>query len=315
MALEVCNNIAPQTKLRLIETPTNNFVLVTNVLPNEVDDKKDKEQALNISTAIENLSKSFTNKRLYKVRDFSLHGVNKYVDKKHVLSGSYIIYKKNTIEKCLSLDKSEFITEVLRYVDAPGVLNHNNVCDAECLFWLLFYGPLSFCQSETCFGHQVPKIKSAFPVLLPSVMYEKQDSYVTVYNLAETYVYCWYNNYDFNSDASINEKMKERIDCLILELKQKFMSDEVTLWAPCSRMCLFCTLYNQNRLSLDCAKNKIEYALYRPVIIKDCPYIHTTVAISHILPGSKSAQVFPVYDIGKLLSTLNIKDNKISILD
>ncbi|APZ76296.1 hypothetical protein MRV_0085 [Murid herpesvirus 3] len=312
-ALEVCNNVSPQTKLRLIETPTNNFVLVTNVLPTDNNENNQDYKKLNISSALNNLSNSFTEKKKYKIKEFSNQGVNKVLNSETLLSGSYIIYKKHALERALSLDKSDIIDDILKYIDTPGILSHNNVCDSECLFWMLFCGPQSFCQSDDCFGYQVSKFKTAFPVLLPPFMYEKQKTYTTIFNLAEAYVHTWYKDYDVKNDKFLNDKMKERIQQLLLELKHKFMDDDINLWGTTSQMCFFCTIYKQNKLSLDCAKSNCENSLFCPIILKDCTFIHTTVAVSHVLPGSRSAFFFPIYDINKLLNALEFKEGKVTI--
>ena len=94
-----------------------------------------------------------------------------------------------------------------------------------------------------------------------------------------------------------------------LRAKERICEEEIGNFPLAAQICLFCALYRQNRLCMEYAANNLSMSVFSPIILKDCTFMQTTVTITQILPGSKEAIIFPVYDIGKLLSALVFSEN------
>lgn len=313
MALNACEATSPVNRFRLIETPNENFLLVTNVLPRDTPDGGETSVVADLGDVTDDIFDELEVPSVASKRENSY--VPKSVDKiaydGTMIHGSYIVYNKQHLERALALDKTALINDVMRYVEAPGVLDHNNVCDVESLLWLLFCGPMSLCRSERCLGMDKDGISAPFPVLLPPLFYEPVSDYLTYINLAELYVYVWYRDYCFKDDngtrtsvnGSISETELERLEDTISAVRKRFDGRQVPIWSSSSRTCLFCTLYHQNRLCLDFATNDVSITSYNPILIKDSKCMVTNVTLGHVLPGQKSVSLFPVYNIGALLNT------------
>nr|CDI95430.1 GP95 [Caviid herpesvirus 2 str. CIDMTR] len=332
MALTVCEATAPHDKFRLIETPNQNFLLVTNVLPKEecfgenwrAGDGGGKGRPGTAATTSSSVSTG--NNVLRELsdtvpgdrgrpsrhnRDYALRDVATITYTGHLMSSTYVVYTKAHLERALSLDKRAFIQRILKHVDTPGLLDHNNVCDAEALLWMLYCGPMSFCQSDPCLGRDKTEYGGAFPALLPPIFYEPVTDYLAYMNLAELYVHVWYRSYEFKVEADatcveggLGQVTLGRARDTLRMVRDRFHDREVPLWPVASRTCLFCALYNQNRLCLDFAKTNASCTSYSPIVLKDCPGIVTNVTLSHALPGTGGATLFPVYNIGVLLKAL-----------
>lgn len=231
------------------------------------------------------------------------------------LGNSYIVYTREQLERSLSLNRRASVDEILKYADAPGLLTHHNVCDVEALLWLFYCGPRSFCQSDTCFGREHESYLAPFPALLPPFFYEPVTDHLTFINLAELYVYVWYKDYDGFKERGagrdgpalgddLGPATLQRIRDVLASVRARFDGREIPLWPSSSRTCLFCTLYNQNRLCLDFARNAAASTNYSPVVLKDCRFAVTNVTLSHVLPSSSNVTLFPVYNIGALAASL-----------
>ncbi|ANC96561.1 protein UL95 [macacine betaherpesvirus 9] len=313
-ALTVCQSAAPNTRLKLIETPTNNFMLVTNVIPTDLKKEK-KDSMLNIDTALDKLASSFKKpspKRASK--SYLLQNIMNTTTEGIALSGSYIIYTKKHIETAYLLDKTNFIQNILLYAETPGILGHVDVRDLECFLWLAFCGPMSFCKVDNCFGYSKNGYNAPFPVLFPPCIYEKEINHNSFFGLLQIYVLSMYK--DFNvEESNLKQKIKKRVTSVIMDLKsrEKFFEEEIASFHIAAQMCLFCAIYKQNRLCMEYAANNLKMAVFSPIILKDCSFVQTTVTITQILPGCKGAVIFPVYDIGKLLSALVFSENCVTL--
>ncbi|AFK83932.1 B95 [miniopterid betaherpesvirus 1] len=316
MALTVCEASAPGDRFRLIETPAESFLLVTNVLPKEVA----KTEAKIIKYASpRSVDDDFPGDDLNKACSSNACSYREYVPRSvtsisyagSLLANSYIVYTKTHLEKAMSLDKTAMVSDLLRYVDTPGILSHNNVSDVEALLWLLFCGPKSLCRAGRCLGcdddgHDVP-----FPILLPPMFYEPVTDYLTYINLAELYVYVWYKDYEFKTEeeaAYSGEGLRPvtlgRVNDTLSLIRARFTNREVPIWSTASQTCVLCALYQQNRLCLDFVKGNVPATSYSPIILKDCHCAVTNVTLSHVLPGDGSVTLFPIYNIGTLLTAL-----------
>lgn len=319
MALAACGATSPNDRFRLIETPNENFLLVTNVLPKENAPREDgtvSDRALDVTDAVlDEFSAVGTGSATRSPgsggRDYVLREAAGLSYDGHLLHCVYTVYRKEHLEKSLSADKRSMIEEVLRCVDTPGLLDHNNVCDVEALLWLLYCGPCSLCQSDRCLGYDKNDVKVPFPALLPPIFYESVTDHLTYVNIAELYVFVWYRNYDFGSECELGSGSGlggltlERARDTLNAVRARFADREVPLWSSCSRTCIFCALYQQNRLCLDFATGNVLSTSYGPIVLKDCRHVMTNVTLSHILPGQNSVTLFPIYDIGALLSALS----------
>lgn len=312
MALVACEAASPHDRFRLIETPNENFLLVTNALPRD----NGRRTALNnhvrsaddFFDAVEAVGSSSGRDRdgCYG-REYALRGVTRLTREGTLVGGAYIIYGRGHLEQALTLDKRDMIDRILRHVDTPGLLDQHNVCDVEALLWLLFCGPRSFCDSDRCLGYDKDGAGVPFPALLPPLFYEPVTDYLTYVNLAELYVHAWYRGYDFpadgdqGSDGLTHAVTLDRIKETLCLVRSRFDGREVPVWTEQSRVCLFCALYQQNRLCLDFANTEAFTTAYSPIVLKDCQCAVTDVVLSHVLPGRDTVTLFPVYNIGRLL--------------
>ncbi|AKT72683.1 Cy130 [Cynomolgus cytomegalovirus] len=322
MALVACEAVSPYDRFRLIETPDENFLLVTNVIPREPAEMPavGAEAERTFPTRHHDVLDGFSNLSVplpppCGVRDYALHNVDRLTYEGELVYGSYVLYRKNHVELSLSSNKAQYVETVLRNAYTPGLLDHHNVCDIEGLLYLLYCGPRSFCSRDTCFGRE--KHGCPFPALLPKLFYEPVRDYMTYMNLAELYVYVWYRGYDFPSasdsssggdDDELRLPLKavslDRLKEVLKAVRGRFVGREVPTWPASSRTCLLCALYSQNRLCLDLARDEAKTVHYSPIVIQDCPAAVTDVTLSHILPGQTAVTLFPVYHVGKLLDAL-----------
>ena len=301
-AFSVCSSAAPSARLRMIETPTQNFMFVTSVIPSGVPSGEKKTQ-LNIDAALDNLALSFANKKSKKMaRTYLLQNVS--------ISGTYILYTKKHIETSLMLDKTKLVKQILEYAETPNLLGYTDVRDLECLLWLVFCGPKSFCQSDSCFGYSKTGYNAAFPNLLPPYLYECGQNNGLFFGIVQAYVFSWYSDFDFSA-LEISERARRRIRSLLYDLKQKFSEQEISVLPVASQMCIFCALYKQNKLSLEYVSGDLKTSVFSPIIIKDCLCVQTTISTTQMLPGTKSSAIFPVYDLRKLLSALVISEGSV----
>lgn len=321
-ALVACEASSPHDRFRLVETYGGNFLLVTNALPGErsevgaspLSEVAAGDESMTVFDGLLRDCAFFREER----RSGLLSGVPVapgYASKAasalsydgKLLSGSYVVYTKEQLRRSLSPDKRNIVERILRYVDTPGILDHNNVQDVEALLWLLFCGPRSLCQNPTCFGRdrdcEVP-----YPVLLPPAFYDAVVDYGAYINLSELYVFVWYRDYDFSSEAvgcyELGPVAVDRVQKTLESVRARFSEKSVPVWPISSRTCVFCALYNQNRICLDHARNDVRVTAYSPIVIRDCREAASNVTLSHVLPGQRAASLFPVYDIGTLLRVL-----------
>lgn len=344
-ALVACEAASPRDRFRLVETVAGNFLLVTNALPRErsealgaatatavggdgvssagapeaMDDGRgvgERDEAgdpvsrdpfegllsLEPERTASGLAATVPSVPGYAARSASTLSYDG-----RLLSGSYVVYTKEQLRRSLSPDKRAIVERILRYVDAPGILDHNNVQDVEALLWLLFCGPQSVCQSPTCFGRD-RECEVSYPVLLPPVFYDSITDYAAYINLSELYVYVWYRDYDLSSEAAKRFELgaiaMDRVKKTLSSVCERFSERSVPVWPVSSRTCVFCALYNQNRVCLDLAKSDAAVTAYSPIVIRDCRDSAVNVTFSHVLPGNRVASLFPVYDIGALLRAL-----------
>nr|ARJ99429.1 U67 [Human betaherpesvirus 6] len=309
-AFSVCSSAAPSARLRMIETPTQNFMFVTSVIPSGVP-SGEKKTKLNIDAALDNLALSFANKKSKKMaRTYLLQNVSRTQDQQVAISGTYILYTKKHIETSLMLDKTKLVKQILEYAETPNLLGYTDVRDLECLLWLVFCGPKSFCQSDSCFGYSKTGYNAAFPNLLPPYLYECGQNNGLFFGIVQAYVFSWYSDFDFSA-LDISERARRRIRSLLYDLKQKFSEQEISVLPVASQMCIFCALYKQNKLSLEYVSGDLKTSVFSPIIIKDCLCVQTTISTTQMLPGTKSSAIFPVYDLRKLLSALVISEGSV----
>ncbi|AAF99184.1 pR95 [rat cytomegalovirus strain Maastricht] len=325
-ALVACEASSPHDRFRLVETAGGNFLLVTNALPGErsaaaaetraasSDPRSDRDDAFDgvfdefVAPERERLGGSGgLTSTVPSAPGYAARASAVLSYDGRLLSGSYVVYTKDQLRRSLSPDKRSIVERILRYVDTPGVLDHNNVTDAECLLWLLFCGPRSLCQNPTCFGCD-RQCEVPFPALLPPVFYEPVVDYAAYINLAELYVFVWYRDHEFSADSvacyDLGPVAVDRARRTVESVRARFSDKSVPVWPVSSRTCVFCALYNQNRLCLDLAKNDVAVTAYSPIVIRDCREAATNVTLSHVLPGQRAAALSPVYDIGVLLRVL-----------
>lgn len=316
-ALVACEASSPRDRFRLVETPAGNFLLVTNALPKERSENATESEEVastgekDVFDGLLSLDRERTGSGLTatvpSVPGYSIKSTSSLSYDGKMLSGSYIIYTKDHLKKSLSPDKRLIVERILRYVDTPGILDHHNVQDVETLLWLLFCGPQSLCQNPTCFGMD-RECEVPYPVLLPPVFYDPITDYAAYINLSELYTYVWYKDYDFLSETArcfeLGSVALDRVTKTLESVRNRFSEKNVPVWPISSRTCVFCALYNQNRVCLDLAKNNVNVTAYSPIIIKDCRDAATNVTLSHVLPGERATSLYPVYDIGILLRTL-----------
>lgn len=238
MALENCESDRDQFKL--IETPMNSFVLITNVLPEDgrpwVADLSGLVDMGDLNVFPENEKEDW------------LGRVDEYQDCLQsdavcgAVNGSrYLVYEELAWTRAISLDKDDALTEAMELMINPQNWKSGILVDPLPCFWMVFYGKNSFCESSDClyrFRFGVPG-----PILFPPHMYTPNDDMPSFILSMCNYFKYLYLGRDFLKDdyPGVPFDLARVRTCLVGADQLK--SEHTYL----SKLCLLCHLYRQNK--------------------------------------------------------------------
>lgn len=304
-AMEVCRTLSPNERFTFIKTPTNNFMLVTNVLPGMRTNIQEVEiNSAQTSTSLPS-TECFSPLHVYPSRPIYDCGTHSF------FCDTYSVYTRKEISLCISLNKAKHVKNMLAFVNTPGILEHASVSRPDILLWFLFASPLGFCERPNCLGYSIKGIWRPAPVLLSSYLYKSEVDLNTYFQIAEVYAYAWCKESDFEWTSDCFFPQKD-IESMCLELKTRYEEKCVPFFAAHSRICFFCALYLQNRLCLDSGKREESKIPLAPIIINDCVfnecYASTDVSVvaGHHTPGSDAVKLYPVYDLSKIINSIKV---------
>lgn len=301
-AVELCKTLSPNERFAFVEASDYNFLLVTNSLPcNRSIIELSVDEPL--STPLEEAENC---ESLLQYTHSEGSGVN-VISKEFLTCGAYHIYTPAEIGLSVSSDKTTVIEQVLREINTPGLLDHDDVTRVDVLLWLLFYGPLSRCSRKSCLGRESPKIRDTLPALLPPILCDVRENLKAFIHIAQAYVYTWYKNYKFKDQELDNtEFCQVDVNVLINELSVKYENKPIPVCDSGSRICFFCSVYLQNRVGLDAEKKGLRNIPVTPLVIDDPIFKEKLstknpfLAVGHIVPDSDSVRAYPIYDLTDL---------------
>lgn len=240
MALESCQAVKDQFKL--IETPINSFLLVTNVLP---DDSRPWERSCNHSLDFSNLRKDFDLGD--SPVDFSsvYPGPERREENEEVgkctYSDKYLVYQEIAWSRALTLNRDEVINEAMRLMSNPKNWTALVPEDPLPCFWMLFHGLKSFCESTECLYAR--RFGVPGPILFPPHIYTPAEDINSFVNSACKYFKELYSTADFTPSAYPHAPFELARAKACLKNLQGVDSGCSYL----SRLCLLCQIYRQNK--------------------------------------------------------------------
>lgn len=251
MALESCEPTGDQFKL--IETPINSFILITNVLPDDSrrwDERRaigwgEGEDETEVHATIFDLPEDDAEGG----DDVYPGGVGVYSDclsgdelETPVAGSPYLVFEEKAWIRALILNKDEILTEALELVMDSQNWRLPELIDPLPCFWMVFHGRRSFCESSDCLYRL--RFGVAGPVLFPAHMYCPSEDLASFVIGACRYFRCLYTGCDFSpSDyPGLPFDPRRAKECL-----RALEGLEPPSCAYLSRLCLLCHLYRQNR--------------------------------------------------------------------
>lgn len=258
-------------QFKLIESPMNSFLIVTNVLP---DDNVITDSAI----SYDNFDfKSITFPRLKRLQKLVTYKTQELITEEpptvnlpKQIPGPYITYEKSTWQKILDSDKNVIINEALELLSSP---NHWCFCqpvDPLPWLWLLFYGPNSFCCDANCL--YAKSFNCPGLILFPPIIYQPATDISSFMNLVCKYVCYLYQRQDL---SKLIGGMQIPFDRSRLEDVSTLMSEMNCDDIHVIKMCLLCILYKQNQTTyhnvehnqgciiLECAEEHINNCIGR----------------------------------------------------
>ncbi|AMA67389.1 protein UL95 [Vespertilionid gammaherpesvirus 1] len=293
MSIDLCEN--SQNQFKLIETPINSFLLVTNVMPND--------------------TRPWCS---YNPRGLDFNGINlPRLKKLNHMTGwntcektketapptdlkepvHYIVYDTWSWQRALKLNKTDIIQEAVSHMANPKNWEGIVMEDPLPLIWLLFYGKKSFCSARECIFYE--KFKHAGPVLWPPHMYKPANNVLSFMTNVCKYVKFLYGC-TFKSDDLLGDEIPVSQDRFVSALdKLKFVEDCGTY---VSQTCMLCALHRQNMMSLRQIDN-----VGGSIILGGSgkKYITSDIGTRRCLSLGDTV-LFPSYNIGLLLKDLDI---------
>ncbi|UNP64580.1 putative member of UL95 family [Marmot herpesvirus 1] len=275
-------------QFKLIETPINSFLLVTNVLPNDKHTVYNPVPKLDFSNI-----KLPRLQKLNRICGYELENEPQCFKMNVTIPKNMsLCYDSLTWKKALQLDKTDLIQTVMEQMSDPKNWIGEFTEDPFPLVWLLFYGPKSFCEMEDCL--YLKKMHRLGPILFPPSMYKPNEDISSFMNHLCYYVKVLYYNKDLDLPEIIAQVSRDRLFHAIAKLKA--LDDSC---AYISKKCLICHLYCQNEDVLN------------GVDISNCPilisgesgqYINDTVTIQRTCGGDTF--LVPLYNIDRMLEDL-----------
>lgn len=288
MAVGLCENMPGQFKL--VETPLNSFLLITNVLPN---DERPWISQNNSDIDFSHLRFDRLN-LLDEILSYSPKACNKKPLQKVELQCPYVIYEGDSWVKAMWLNKDALIQEIMAKISNPLDWNAVAIEDPLALIWVLFYGNNSFCSNEQCLYQKKFGIKG--PVLLPPEIYNMNDVQSLISIIAKC-VKCLYKSTKDVINPDLVPFSYQRINKALALLAQ--LEDCCYI----SKVCLLCALYQQNEIIMSHG-NGVGACLILGG--KGSTYINKLSSERFITVGD--GLILPSYNLTALIEDFNFED-------
>ncbi|AJG42959.1 hypothetical protein KM481_gp29 [Harp seal herpesvirus] len=293
LAMNLCESVPGQFKL--IETPINSFVMVTNVMPEDTRPwNTHNPQGLDFS--------GIHLPRLKKLNDFvhwphteqNITGDPIIEDKEPPCH--YLVYSSRSWLRALQMNKQSLIKDAIEKLAEPVTWKGLVTEDPLPLIWLLFYGQKSFCSSHECLYFKRFGFKG--PILFPPHIYSPDEDVLSFICSVCKYVKFLYGE-QFKEEMIHNcETPFDRERLVNAMLKLKFISDGGTY---ISQTCLLCSLYKQN-LTSACAIDNLHGCLILGGSGKK--YLAGQIKTKRCLDLGDSI-LFPSYNLTSLIDDLD----------
>ncbi|AAO12337.1 hypothetical protein KM546_gp30 [Porcine lymphotropic herpesvirus 3] len=277
-------------QFKLIESPINSFLIVTNISP-------DDDRSWDSTVSYDRLDfKSIHLPRLALLRQLVTYKQNDTTDKEEVrmtrnIHGPYITYDKSTWQKVLETDKTVIINEALELLSSPEQWLFCYPTDPLPWLWLLFYGPKSFCTDGNCLYAKF--FHNSGLILFPPIIYQPSTDISSFMNMVCKYVCVLYKNQDLSK--LIGDQVIP-FDRSRLENVQSLISDMNYNDIHVTKLCLLCALYKQNQTTY----HNVEHN--QGCIILECAekYINNSVGRTKCL-HTGDIVLWPSYNIAAIV--------------
>lgn len=235
MALELCETVPGQFKL--VETPLNSFLLVTNVVP---EDTRPWKSHLCDDLDFSNIALPKLHK-LSEVLTYAAGGEAQPHSPPPAppRCSPFVVYNTPEWQAALSVNKDALVVEAMEALSAPE--NWQGVVPEDPLacMWLLFYGKNSFCANPDCLF--LKTFHHTCPILLPPHLYRPKDDPGAFLRHLCQYVKFLYQN---------QQNPLGDLPCHLGEARIQRAMQNLELIAETeaylSQSCLICHLYKQN---------------------------------------------------------------------
>ncbi|ALE14746.1 ORF34 [Felid gammaherpesvirus 1] len=297
LAMSLCESVPGQFKL--IETPINSFVLVTNVMPEDTR-PWNSHNSKEIDFSNIHLPRL---KKLDELTHWDVHksSHNTTDPKTNPLDqeppSHYLVYSSNSWKRAILLDKQEVIKEALDKLALP--INWKGLVteDPYPLIWLLFYGQNSFCSNNECLFFKKFGYRGA--ILFPPHVYSPSDDSLSFITNVCKYIKFLYGDQFKGEMIQQGSELPFDLNRLIDALaKLKFVCDSGVY---ISRTCLLCNLYKQNL-----TRSRISVGnFYGSIILGGCgkKYLAQDIQTERCVDSGDSI-LCPSYDLTRLLNDL-----------
>ncbi|AAK07953.1 unknown [Bovine gammaherpesvirus 4] len=241
LALGLCENVSGQFKL--IETPLNSFLLVANVLP---DDIRPWEYSCYDKFDFSHIKLP----KLEKLKELIEYDFEASKPASGNIAGEqplgpmnhYVVYDSDAWQSALKLNKETIIQAALEKLKNPCHWEGYIPDDPLPLIWLLFYGKNSFCESPDCLYMQ--RFKHPGPILFPPHIYNPDGDISSFVNHVCHYVNFLYKERTFSLTHTTFLPFEEQRLKRALELLEEVENTATYI----SKTCLLCHLYKQNEI-------------------------------------------------------------------
>ncbi|AAC95560.1 orf 34 [Ateline gammaherpesvirus 3] len=287
LAISMSENIPDQFKL--IETPTNSFLLVSNVMP---EDTRPWQTQLQNCLDFSNLHLPKLDK-LNQICTGYVHQEDTV--KKLETVPPYLVYDTEEWKLALQINKDSLIYAAIEMLANPKNWQGLYPIDPLPYIWLLFYGKKSFCASPDCI--YLKKYNIPGPMLLPPHMYKPEKNISSFISHVCQYVKLIYGEVSDPINFDIVPFDHNRIKEAVEELKQIDLPV-----AHLSNFCLLCTLHKQN---MTASRGSGDICGYIVLSGEGEKYITTNIIVKRCMV-SGDCLIVPSYNIPLLMQNMDI---------
>lgn len=295
LSVDLCESVPDQFKL--IETPINSFLLVTNVMPTDTRPwSQHNSNGLDFSgihlprlkklTALTNWETKEDKQKKECILNIPSDNIPQHYD----------VYDTWSWQRAFKINKDEIIQEAIAQLAKPENWQGVAVDDSLPLMWLLFYGKNSFCINQNCMFNT--KFNHPGPILWPRFLYRPSENVMSFMAGVCRYVKFLYGCSFKREDILIKEipfdisRFSESLENL------KFIDDSGIY---VSKTCLACKIYQQNLMSIGEASSQGSSIILGGSGKK---YITSNTGTRRCLELGDIV-LYPSYDINQILEDLN----------